>query len=128
MTYGSSSGFPLTETFLSRTSDRVAGHADDALHEVGVGLQRIAEDDDVAALHVPDRDETRHRIRGLRSVDELVDDDVIADLEVVFHRSRRDLERLKDEDAGEVDEDDGDQERFVVLADRRFFLGLIGGH
>ena len=38
-----------------------------------------------------------------------------------FHRSRRDLEGLEDEDGGEADEDDREQQRFVVLADGRFF-------
>jgi len=75
---------------------------------------------------VAERKEAREGVDELRSVDELVDDDVIADLQVVLHRSRRDLEGLEDEDAGEVDEDDRDQQRLEVLPARRLLLLLTG--
>ena len=45
---------------------RVAGQADHALHEVGLGLERIAEDDDVAAADLAQRQqpaEGRARVR-----------------------------------------------------------------
>src|SRR5204863_456439 len=58
------------------------------------------------------------RRRGWRE-DELVDQQVIADEQVLLHRSGRNLERLDDERADEEGEDDGDDDRFEVLADRR---------
>src|SRR5207248_6542621 len=39
-----------------------------------------------------------------------------------------DLEGLKGKDAGEVDEDDGDEQRLVILAKRRLFFGFLSGH
>ena len=54
-----------------------------------------------------------------RPEDELVHEQVIADEQVVLHRSGRDLERLHDERADEQREDDGDDDRLEVLAQRR---------
>src|ERR1051326_965140 len=106
--------------------DNVAGQTDDALHEIGVRLERIAKDDDVAAADWADGKETAEVRAGAE--DEFVDDEVIADKKVVVHRRRRNLECLKDEDAREVDEDDRDQESFVVFAQRRLLGFIASGH
>ena len=52
-----------------------------------------------------------------RPVDELVDQDVIADQQVLLHRAARDLERLHDVGARERGEDHRDQQRLEVLSE-----------
>src|SRR5688500_11203681 len=116
---------PVNRDHLVADLDLVARHADDTLDEISIGLERVTEDDDVAPPDLTDRHHPRQRAETIGAVNELVDDDVVADLEVVFHRPRRDLECLENEDTGEVDEDDCDQQRLVILARRRFLYGLI---
>jgi hypothetical protein len=62
--------------------------------------------------------------RNTNAVDELVDEQVIADLERGQHRAARDLERLDDERADEQREQDGHEESFRILPPRRPLLGL----
>ena len=61
-----------------------------------------------------------------RAEHELVDQQVIADEQVVLHRAGRDLERLDDERPDEERQDDGDDDRLEVLAQRR--LPEVLGH
>src|SRR5580765_1406489 len=49
---------------------------------------------------------------------------MIADEQVVLHRTRRDLERLHDERADEQRKNDRDGDRLEVLANRRFLERL----
>ena len=69
--------------------DRVAGQADDPLHEVVDAVParfgRGVEDDDVASVHV------------VEVVAELVDQDPVADHQRRLHRPGRDVERLEQE-------------------------------
>jgi hypothetical protein len=67
--------------------------------------------------------ERRHR----RPVDELVDQDVIADQQVLLHRAGGDLERLHHPGAGEGLEHDGDEQGLQVLPEQRFFRRHTGG-
>src|SRR5207247_2847489 len=60
----------------------------------------------------------------LRTEDELVDQEMIANQQVVLHRSRRDLERLHDPRAHEERKDHRDDDRLEVLADDGFLEGL----
>src|SRR6478672_5020158 len=91
--------------------DRVAGHADRALDErwrrvLGlVDLRRRLEDDDVAAMRVAVEADRRpgdpHADRlpregDRRAVDELVDEQPVADEEAGHHAPRRDAIRLDD--------------------------------
>ena len=55
-----------------------------------------------------------------RAGDELVDEQMIADEQVVFHRSGRDLERLHDERADEQRQHDRGDDRLEVLANGGF--------
>jgi hypothetical protein len=100
----------------------LSGQADDALDEVASGIFRELEDH-----HVPARD----RLLGQNPVlpgpergrvDHLVDQQVIADQQVVLHRAGRDLEGLDHERADEEREDDGDDHGLEVLADDRLLV------
>ena len=53
-----------------------------------------------------------------RAEHELVDQQMIADEQVVLHRAGRDLERLDDERADEQRQDHRDDDRLEVLAER----------
>ena len=77
-------------------------------------------------LIVPIGSSARSSARGARPEHELVDQQMIADEQVVLHRAGRNLERLHDERADEQRQDDGDDDRFEVFADGRF-LKARGG-
>jgi len=79
----------------------------------------ILEHHDVAAADVTDGQQ--RAARAGRAEDELVDEEVIADEEVVLHRPRRDLEGLDDPRPHEEREDDRNDDRLEVLAERGFF-------
>ena len=111
---------PVDVDLLLAQLDRLTRQPDHALDEVALGLLRILEHDHVAAANGPERQNRLLDARGARAEDELVDEQMIADQEVVLHRSGRDLERLHDEGADEQRQDDGDDDRFEVLAESRF--------
>ena len=75
--------------------DAVSGDTYDALDEVKIGLARLEEHDDVAALDVAVVNQ-RHPV-GRRSEGDAVDQDVIADEQGLLHGRRRNLEVLEDE-------------------------------
>ena len=62
-------------------------------------IGREFEDDDVAALGIADRQETSVDKRELGAVNELVDQQMIADQQRILHGARRDLEGLDNEGA-----------------------------
>ena len=61
----------------------------------------------------------RRSTRWLRAEHELVDQQMVADEQVLLHRAGRNLERLDDERPDEQREDDRDDERLEILARRR---------
>ena len=69
-------------------------------------------------------EQLRARPRDAHAVDELVDEDVVADLERRIHRARRDLERLDHERAQRERDQDRGADRFDVVARRRFRRAL----
>src|SRR5262249_49538249 len=91
--------------------------------EVAVGLLGILEDDDVAAADGTDGEDGAPDRERRRPEDELVDQQVIADQQVVLHRAGRDLERLHDPSMDEQREDHRNDDRLEVLAEDRFLVG-----
>ena len=73
---------------------------DDPLDEVALLVLRVLEDDDVAALRVAEGGQAVVGERDLGPVEELVDQDVVADEQGVHHRARRDREGLHHERSG----------------------------
>ena len=67
--------------------DLVPGKADDAFNEVLCLILRIFEDDDLAALRLFPGEYPEVRERYSRAIDELVHQQVIADVERRYHRS-----------------------------------------
>ena len=107
--------------------DGLAGQSDDAFDEVALRLVRVLEHDDIAAVN---RTDGQHRAadgQRRRAEDELVDEQMIADQEVVLHRPRRNLEGLHDPRAHKERQDHGDHDRLEVFADDRF-LERIRAH
>ena len=99
--------------------DDVARQADDALDVVGARVERVLEDDDVAALRLASS-RILVFVNGIAEpVGELRDEDVVADLQRRDHRARRDLEGLDDERAQQERDGDRDADRLRVLAHRR---------
>ena len=107
---------------LGSQLDGIAGQADDSLDEVTLRLVRILEDDNVTALDVTNRHD-RAIEAGRRPEYELVDEQVVADEQVVLHRSGGDLERLHHPRADEEREDHRNDDGFEVLTDRRLTIG-----
>ncbi len=94
----------------------LAGQADDALDEVALRVLGVLEDHDLSAPHVGDGQQGPLERGGRRREHELVHQQVIADEQVVLHRSRRDLEGLHDPRAHEQRQDHGHHDRLEVLA------------
>ncbi len=107
---------------LGSQLDGIAGQADDSLDEVTLGLDRILEDDNVTPLDVTNGHD-RAIEAGRRPEYELVDEQVVADEQVVLHRSCGDLERLHHPGAHEERENHRNDDGFEVLTDRRFTIG-----
>src|SRR5439155_870212 len=104
--------------------DPVAGRPDDPLDEVSPLVLRVLEHDDVAPVRAA---EARHVPRGerhLRTEEEFVHEDVVADEQRVHHRAGRDREGLDHERPDDEGEEDRDPDRLHVLAQRRLPLGL----
>jgi len=99
--------------------DDVASDADDALDEVLRRIQRIAEHDDVTAARVVQRDDRLLDHRQPDAVDELVDEDEIADLERRPHRRRWNLERLREKRAQQEYDQQHRKERLRVFDPHR---------
>ena len=104
---------------LAAKLQRLAWQADDALDEVPVRLDGIFEHDDVTASDGADRQNRPFERRRRGTEDELVHQQVIANQQVLLHRSGRDLEGLHDEGADEQRKDHRDDDRLEVLAQRR---------
>ena len=65
--------------------ERLAGQADHAFDEIAARLLRVLEHDDVAAPRFAHRQQCSFERRHRRAENELVDEQVVADEEVVFH-------------------------------------------
>ena len=110
-------------------ADAVAGNTDHALDVVFLDIQRIPEHDNVAALYRFVRQQVTGEGPG-GCVRHAVDDEMIADEQVVFHRRRRNHEGLRNGARGEDQDDEvkrplGDAMR--KSAGRRLGLGLRHG-
>src|SRR6185437_11384681 len=106
---------PVHRELLVAVLDDVAGDPDHPLDEVLRRVERVLEHDDVPALRVGERDHLAVEDREADPVDELVDEDEIADGERRPHRRRQDLERLDDERAQQEHGEQHRKERLRVL-------------
>src|SRR5581483_10970395 len=116
-------GLAVDEELAVAQLDGLALGGDHALDEVLAAILGPDEHDDVAALGLAQPRELaqgalRERNLEPRAVDELVDEDVIADLEGRQHGARRDLERLHHERAQRERKQERRAERLDVLAPR----------
>src|SRR5213594_1041072 len=75
----------------------LARRRDDALDEVALLVLRILEHDDVAPPRIAQRRQVKLGQRQLGAVEELVDQDVVADEQGLHHRAGWDGERLHDQ-------------------------------
>src|SRR5207248_11337718 len=75
--------------------DDIAADADHAFDEILRRIDRIAENDDVAALRIAQRNDLFLDYRQPDAVNEFVDENEIANLQRGAHRRRWDLERLR---------------------------------
>src|SRR5262252_1818595 len=89
---------------------RVAGNADEPLHEVLAWIERPLENDHVAALRMTDRRKVLAGKRDLRPVHHLVDEKEVAYEQRLLHAAARDLERLDEKRPDEQEQDDRDRE------------------
>src|SRR6476660_8254401 len=90
--------------------ERVAGNADESLHEVLRWIERPLENDHVAALWMTDRRKVLARERDLRPVHHLVDEEEVAHEQRLLHAPARDLECLDEKRPDEQEQDDRDLE------------------
>ena len=100
---------------LVKIVDLVAGQADHPLDEVLRRIDRVTEDDDVAALRVAGRDDLLLDDRQADAVGELVDQDEIAHFKRGPHRRTRDLERLDDKRAQQKHDQQDREETLRIL-------------
>src|SRR5438128_4515778 len=109
----------VDEYLLVDDLQMIARESDGTLDVMLGKVLRILEHDHVAVL---DGLEWKNRIHHGTACpeDKLVDQQMVADQEIVFHRRRRDLERLHNECGAEERENDSDDQRFEILAGRRF--------
>src|SRR4029079_15280424 len=78
-------------------------------------IERPLENDDVAALRMPERGKVFAGKRDLRTVHHLVDQEEVAHEQRLLHAPARDLERLDEERPDEQEQDDRDRERLCPL-------------
>src|SRR5438093_1878991 len=90
---------------------------DDPFDEVALLVLRVLEHDDVAASRIANRGHAPVDERELWAVEELVDQDVVADEERVHHGAGGDGEGLHDERTDDERQQDRDRDRLGVLAD-----------
>ena len=95
--------------------DDVAGHADNPFNEILLRLYRELKNNDVSPLGVLERNDHLLQIWQLDAVDKLVDQNVIADQQRVFHRSGGNLEGLHHEGANEKCQQNSHENGFDVL-------------
>ena len=109
----------------------LAAYRDAALDEVLADVLRIAEDDDVAGVRLPERGEAIVQELmaadpevDLRAVEHLVDEQVIADEKGVLHRAGWDLIGLRHDATEGHDEQDAKYDRPGPFLDRGFGGGV----
>ena len=124
-TYGSSSGLPLTYTFLFRSSIVSPGRPITRLMKSRSGSSGYLKTTMSPRRMSRTGSSARSSADRRRAEDELVDQQVIADQQVVLHRPGRDLERLHHPGPHEQREDHRDDDRLEVFADGGF---LESGH
>jgi hypothetical protein len=88
----------------------VIGESNHPLDEIPPLIFRVLEDEDVSPL------------RGGEMIDELIDQDMISDLESGKHRAGRNLEGLYDEGPDNESQNEGNDDRFCIFSEGRFFL------
>src|SRR4029078_485703 len=107
--------------YIHLLGPQLAGFArpcDDPVGGVASGLVRVLEHDHVAAPDVSDRQQGPFESARRRAEDELVDQEMVADQQVVLHRSGGNLERLHDPRPHEEREDHGNDDRFGIFPKR----------
>ncbi len=119
------------ELFVGQV-DAIAGDADGALDEGLADIHGIAEDDDVAAVDVAIGEQEARGGAG-RRVGELIDQQVVADEEGVFHGAGGDDESLDQAGGAEQQQDDGDgpfgdEAALLITNARGRRRGLVFGH
>src|SRR5581483_2589372 len=107
----------------------ISGEADDALDEVLVAVLWRNEHDDVSPVDRSEANEVaaigdawdaeaEDGVGDADAVGDLADEDMVADEQRRLHRARRYHVGLEDEGADEEGEDEGDEQRFGILAER----------
>src|SRR5678810_577347 len=86
--------------------DGVAGHSDEALHEVLRRIFRVLEDDDVAAMRITQTREPLVREWHFGAIDELVHEQEVADLQRLLHAPARNLEGFDEKRADHAEQHD----------------------
>lgn len=118
--------FPAVQVkFFILHLDGVSRKPHDPFDEIFRLIFREAEDDDVASMRLPDRNQCHVGKGETDSIDEFVHQDMIADVQRRNHRARRNLKRLHDERPDHQCQNDGDDQGFGVLPNRRFQLVLF---
>ena len=122
----------VEDELLVGQADVVAGDPDGALDEGLADIDRVAEDDDVAAADVAIGEEKAGGGAG-RRVGELIDQEVIADEEGIFHGAGGDDESLDEAGSAEQQQDDGngpfgDEAALLITNTRGRRRGLVFGH
>ena len=98
-------------------TDAVAGKANGALDVVRVIVEGKFEDDDVTAANVAVGEEFFVGVAATFE-DEFIDQEIVADQESFLHGAGGNFKGLDDEGGAEEDDENGDEERFGVFAER----------
>ena len=111
---------PVDVQLLALDFNGVPCQRNTSFDEIATGILRVLEDNDIAALRRSvGKDPMENGVRIARE-HKLVDDQVVADEKIVLHRSRRDLEILKNKCAHEKRQNESHQYGLIVLTCDRF--------
>ena len=113
----------IDEKLLVADLHNIAGNTDDALDEILAGIFGKLEDDNVVALRIVDGDDGLFDEGRLDAIDELVDQNVIADQQRVLHGTGRDFESLDHKGADKQGQYHGDDDRLDVFPQGPLFFG-----
>ncbi len=97
----------------------IPGHANQALDVSDFRTVGVFENNDITALRIAVRQQFGPETR-LKTIDEFIDQQVIADQKIGFHRSRGDLERLDYESGCKQRNDGSDDYGLEIFPDSRF--------
>jgi len=111
--------------FIADLND-ISGNADDPLDKILAGIFGKFKHHNIPAFRVCDVYEGGLQKWNLNPVYKFIDQDMVSDLERLFHGSRWNFKRLNDKGAYEQRQDNGDEDGFDIFSESALFLRWPG--